>query len=116
MERESPERRMVRGSGLENSMRILSSFLRNHMWPDSVEVSFTTSVYLMLSILAVRVRKSRAPASIMSSTESAVHFCADCARAAGAGESNAAKINAKKKPGLLVKVDAIPCGFGGNMC
>src|SRR5262249_627686 len=70
---------MVRGSGFANSMRIFSSFFCSHIWPDSVEVSFTTSVYLMCSTLAVRVRKSRAPASIRSSADCKVHFCADCA-------------------------------------
>src|SRR5258708_24439368 len=113
MERESPERSMVRGSGLEKSMRILSSFLRNHIWPDAVEVSFTTAVYLMFAMLAVRVRKSRAPASIMLSTESAVHFCADCGCAAGDRQSRAAKSEAKK-PDLLVKVSSMRCDSNAN--
>src|SRR5215813_5891643 len=70
---------MVRGSGFANSIRIFSSFFCSHIWPDSLEISFTTSVYLMCSTLAVSVRKSRAPASILSSTDSRGHFCADCA-------------------------------------
>src|SRR5260221_6343592 len=53
---ESPLRRMVRGSGFRKSMRILSS-RRTKIWPLSVELSFTTAVYLMCSISAVRGRK-----------------------------------------------------------
>src|SRR5215469_14842215 len=74
MDRVSPERSIVRWSGLANSMRIFSSFFCSHICPASVEVSFTTSVYLMCSTFADRVRKSRAPASIRLRTDSVVHF------------------------------------------
>jgi hypothetical protein len=45
----------------------------------------------------------------MASTESAVHFGADWAEAAGDRQSRAAKIAQKKEPGLLVKERPIRC-------
>src|SRR5579863_5524537 len=107
MARVSPERRMVRLSGWENSMRIFSSFFCSHIWPDSVDVSFTTSVNLMCSTLAVRVRKSRAPASMRPRMESTFHFSPDCASDnAGRQRKRAAKKYGKLQF-LLVNVRPI---------
>src|SRR5229473_6856181 len=111
MKRESPARKMVRASGLAKSIRMRSSFFCNHIWPDSVEVSLTTSVYLMWSMFAVSEWKSRAAASIMPSTESAVHLGGDWADVAGVKGRRAAKIAQKKEPGLLVKERPILCGM-----
>src|SRR5215471_7269108 len=105
MASELPERRMVRGSGFANSIRIFSSFFCSHIWPDSLEISFTTSVYLMCSTLAVSVRKSRAPASILSSTDSRVHFCADCAN-----NRNGNRIRNGSKTGRKCLVLRAGCG------
>jgi len=69
---------MTRGSGLVNSMRIFWS-RRTKIWPISVEVSFTTSVYLMCSMSAVRLRKSDADLSIICRTLSVVQRGLSCA-------------------------------------
>src|SRR5437773_2394014 len=114
MKRESPERRMVRTSGLLNSMRIRSSFFCSQIWPDSLEVSSTTAVYLIWSMFPERVWKSRAELSMRASTESAVHFWGDCAARVCATMSSAGKIAQRKKPGLLVKGSPVQCKFEWN--
>src|SRR3984957_15803369 len=58
-------------------MRIFES-LRTKMCPFSTEVSFTTSVYFVFSMSAVKLRKSAAALSIVARTASVVAW-APCA-------------------------------------
>src|ERR1700682_2985481 len=71
MKSEFPERRIVRGSGLVISIRILSS-RRTIICPDSVDLSFTTTVTLVRSRSAERLRKFPAEASSCLSAVSRV--------------------------------------------
>src|SRR6267143_291627 len=78
------------------------------MWPVSIEVSFTTAVYLMCSIWALSVWKSCADLSIIPKTPSMVHFAPHCTAPVRDGPAAQHKIASVKRKNRRFKCSLVP--------
>src|SRR6267143_2402935 len=78
------------------------------MWPVSIEVSFTTAVYLMCSISALSVWKPCADLSIIPKTTSMVQFATLCAAPVRNGPAAQHEITSVKRKNRRFKCSLVP--------